>query len=445
MAAGRAAATALRRHDPRAVVVSTTTAAMLAPLGDRPYAVRLDAPAALNRPGRRNAIQHALERRRLARRAARAADEPRPPSERCRAAARRASSSPCRSPRPAPSGPRGRLAVAYTPDPKAKGLDVLGEAWGLAAIPDARLLVYGMEAERGRAFLARFSDPGAGRPRVARVGAARRVPGRAAGGLASTSRAHAGRTGARRSSRRWPTAPCWPRRRPAARSRRSRSPARSTRGWSPHAVTAPALAIAIRAAFDLSSDEHGPLSAARRRPTSSRSARRRSRRSWRAKCCRCSWADRGRTYNRAVPLDVAIQVVNYRTRRHLEALPADRARRPVGQRPRRPRAGPRQRVRRRPLGARGPAPGGRVRDGRAQSGLRRRPQRARRAARRRGAALPQPRHPAHRAAHGRAAARGAGRRRAGRRPAARVRGRRGRAARPRRAARLPGARRAGRR
>ena len=62
----RAAATALRRHDPRAVVVSTTTAAMLAPLGDRPYAVRFDAPAALNRPGRRNAIQHALERRRLA-------------------------------------------------------------------------------------------------------------------------------------------------------------------------------------------------------------------------------------------------------------------------------------------------------------------------------------------------------------------------------------------
>ena len=70
VAARRAAATALRRHDPRAVVVSTTTAAMLAPLGDRPYAVRLDAPAVLNRPGRRNAIQHALERRRLARRAA---------------------------------------------------------------------------------------------------------------------------------------------------------------------------------------------------------------------------------------------------------------------------------------------------------------------------------------------------------------------------------------
>ena len=49
--------------------------------------------------------------------------------------------------------------MAYTPDPKAKGLDVLGEAWRLAAIPDARLLVFGIEAERGRAFLARYAIP----------------------------------------------------------------------------------------------------------------------------------------------------------------------------------------------------------------------------------------------------------------------------------------------
>jgi len=65
VAARRAAATALARHDPRAVVVSTTTAALMAPLAGRPYAVRLDSPAVLNRPGRRNAIQHALERRSL--------------------------------------------------------------------------------------------------------------------------------------------------------------------------------------------------------------------------------------------------------------------------------------------------------------------------------------------------------------------------------------------
>jgi glycosyl transferase family 1 len=158
VAARRAAETALRRHDPRAVVVSTTTAAMLAPLGDRPYAVRFDAPAALNRPGRRNAIQHALERRRM--RDARlllplssAAERSVPPG----------SAPSVIVPMPiaasGPSEPDGRVAVAYTPDPKAKGLDVLGEAWRLAAIPDGRLLVFGMEAERGRAFLARYDIP----------------------------------------------------------------------------------------------------------------------------------------------------------------------------------------------------------------------------------------------------------------------------------------------
>jgi glycosyl transferase family 1 len=155
VAARRAAATALRRHDPRAVVVSTTTAVMLAPLGDRPYAVRFDAPAALNRPGRRNAVQHALERRRL-----RDARLLLPLSRAAERAVPPGSAPSVVVPMPiatsGPGGPRGKIAVAYTPDPKAKGLDVLGEAWRSAAIPDARLLVFGIEAERGRAFLARL-------------------------------------------------------------------------------------------------------------------------------------------------------------------------------------------------------------------------------------------------------------------------------------------------
>jgi glycosyl transferase family 1 len=157
VAARRAAASALRTHDPRAVVVSTTTAALMADL-DRPYAVRLDSPAILNRPGRRNGIQHALERKRLA--------EARLvlPMSRAAEAALPAGSAPSVVvPMPIEpsggSGARERLAVAYTPDPKAKGLDILGEAWGLAAIPDARLLVFGMEGERGRSFLARYAIP----------------------------------------------------------------------------------------------------------------------------------------------------------------------------------------------------------------------------------------------------------------------------------------------
>jgi hypothetical protein len=159
LAAARAVRTALLRVDPRAVLVSTTTAALLARL-DRPYAVRLDAPAALNRPGAQNAIQHVLERRHLAR-----ARLVLPLSRVAQAALPEGSAPSVVLPHPiAPSGPLGareRLAVAYTPDPKAKGLDVLADAWGRAAIGDARLAVFGMGAERGRDFLARFglSEP----------------------------------------------------------------------------------------------------------------------------------------------------------------------------------------------------------------------------------------------------------------------------------------------
>src|SRR5688572_13022364 len=66
IAARRALQSALDRSRPRAVVFSTTTAALLAP-GIEPYAVRLDAPAAFNRPGALNSVTHALERRKLAR------------------------------------------------------------------------------------------------------------------------------------------------------------------------------------------------------------------------------------------------------------------------------------------------------------------------------------------------------------------------------------------
>src|SRR5690242_3138782 len=49
--------------DARAVIYSTVTAALLAP---RPGAIRFDAPAAGNRPGRHGVWQRPAERRRLA-------------------------------------------------------------------------------------------------------------------------------------------------------------------------------------------------------------------------------------------------------------------------------------------------------------------------------------------------------------------------------------------
>ncbi len=62
LAARRAARAALAREPARALIYSTTTAALLWP---RPGAIRFDALAAANRPGRHGLWQRRLERRRL--------------------------------------------------------------------------------------------------------------------------------------------------------------------------------------------------------------------------------------------------------------------------------------------------------------------------------------------------------------------------------------------
>jgi len=51
------------------------------------------------------------------------------------------------------------MAVAYTPDVKAKGLDVVCGAWAAARLPDARLAVFGVESEAALAHLARSGTP----------------------------------------------------------------------------------------------------------------------------------------------------------------------------------------------------------------------------------------------------------------------------------------------
>jgi glycosyltransferase involved in cell wall biosynthesis len=61
-AARAAARGGLAEHRPRAIIYSTTTAALLWPA---PGAVRFDAPSAANRPGRHGVWQRPLERRRL--------------------------------------------------------------------------------------------------------------------------------------------------------------------------------------------------------------------------------------------------------------------------------------------------------------------------------------------------------------------------------------------
>jgi glycosyltransferase involved in cell wall biosynthesis len=58
-----------------------------------------------------------------------------------------------------PSGPtaaeRESLAVAYVPDPKAKGLDVVCAGWAAGGPEATRLEIYGIDPDRARSFLSR--------------------------------------------------------------------------------------------------------------------------------------------------------------------------------------------------------------------------------------------------------------------------------------------------
>jgi hypothetical protein len=155
VAARRALAAGMRAHRPRALVISTTTAALL--IGDPgvPFAVWLDSPARLNRPGVLNAPLHVLERRQLARARVLLPHSPGTLAALPRGAARSVMVPPPVPAAPPPSAVRERFAIGYTPDPKAKGLALLCAAWEHAALPDARLLIAGIPPERAWAFLAR--------------------------------------------------------------------------------------------------------------------------------------------------------------------------------------------------------------------------------------------------------------------------------------------------
>jgi glycosyltransferase involved in cell wall biosynthesis len=162
IAARRAMTTGMRRYHPRALVLSSTTVALLAGRPPVPYAVWLDSPARLNRPSLLSKPLHVLERRQLAR--ARVL-MPHSPGTVAALPAGAAPSVMVPPPIPAAAGagggtggdtnPRERFAVGYTPDPKAKGLALLCAAWERAALPDARLLIAGIPPDRAHGFLER--------------------------------------------------------------------------------------------------------------------------------------------------------------------------------------------------------------------------------------------------------------------------------------------------
>ena len=127
-------------HAPRAILYSSTTAALLAP---RPGAIRFDAPAAGNRPGRHGLWQRPVERRRLA-----AAPLLVPWSEGALAEAPVPGRDAVVVPVPvSPSGPPGDrdiAAITYGANPVKKGLDRVLAAWRAARRADETLVVAGL-------------------------------------------------------------------------------------------------------------------------------------------------------------------------------------------------------------------------------------------------------------------------------------------------------------
>jgi hypothetical protein len=142
-AARRAAVEALSDNEPRAIVYSTTTAALLWPT---PGAIRFDAPAAANRPGRHGIWQRPVEARRLRESPLLIPQDPGALVE---------AGSPAVPalvvPIPVePSGDGGAgtardvAAVTYATNPYKKGLDRVLAAWDAVRLAGEELVVAGL-------------------------------------------------------------------------------------------------------------------------------------------------------------------------------------------------------------------------------------------------------------------------------------------------------------
>ncbi len=147
-AARVAARAGIAQHAPRAVVYSTTTAALLWP---RPGAIRFDAPAAANRPGRHGVWQRPLEARRLAAAplllpwdAGSLAETPSAHADALVIPVAVESSR-------AAGETRDIAAITYAANPGKKGLDRVLAAWAQARRDDEQLVVAGADLRLGDA------------------------------------------------------------------------------------------------------------------------------------------------------------------------------------------------------------------------------------------------------------------------------------------------------
>ncbi len=159
-AARAAASEAIHEHRPRAVLYSSTTAALLAP---RPGAIRFDAPAAGNRPGRHGVWQRPMEKRRFR-------DAPLlvPWSEGGLAEAPSPHGEAVVVPVPVeasgPVGERDVTAITYGANPVKKGLDRVLAAWDAARHPGEELVVAGLDAAGARKAGLAKGGPSGGDP-----------------------------------------------------------------------------------------------------------------------------------------------------------------------------------------------------------------------------------------------------------------------------------------
>jgi hypothetical protein len=143
-AARDAARAGLRSSPVDVVVYSTTTAALLGPL---PGAIRFDALAAANRPGRHGVWQRPLERRRIAAApllipwsTASLAGAPTDHAPAVVVPVAVDTSGP-----PRPQWERDIAAITYAGNPRKKGLDRVLEAWGRVRRDGELLLVAGID------------------------------------------------------------------------------------------------------------------------------------------------------------------------------------------------------------------------------------------------------------------------------------------------------------
>jgi glycosyltransferase involved in cell wall biosynthesis len=164
--ARRAAEAAIAEHSPRATVYSTTTAALLWPRGG---AIRFDAPAAANRPGRHGLWQRPLERRRVGSAplllpSSEGALEELPSALRGAARARALVVPVPVEPSGPPAPVRDIAALTYGANPTKKGLDRVLAAWRALRPrrpPQEELVIAGVgSAELERAGLLRSGEPG---------------------------------------------------------------------------------------------------------------------------------------------------------------------------------------------------------------------------------------------------------------------------------------------